>query len=264
MSQPIKITSAIRLKDFNPNYHEGLDKEETLEKTLKLTQRIGELQELLHADADQSLLVLLQGMDTSGKDGAAKHLLEFVNPAGVETANFKKPSTEELAHDYLWRIHKLVPRYGNIGVFNRSHYEDVLIVRVLKLVPTSVWQLRYDQINAFEKHLVENRVLVLKFFLHISSDAQAERLKARISDPRKNWKFEMSDLEMRAQWGKFQKAYEDAINFCSTKHAPWHIIPADRKWYRDYAIAKTVVKAMEGMKLEWPKPKEDLSKVRID
>ena len=264
MSQPIKITSSIRLKDFNPDYHEGLDKEETREKTLKLTQRIGELQELLHADADQSLLVLLQGMDTSGKDGAAKHLLEFVNPAGVETANFKKPSTEELAHDYLWRIHKLVPRYGNIGVFNRSHYEDVLIVRVLKLVPTSVWQLRYDQINAFEKHLVENRVLVLKFFLHISSDAQAERLKARISDPRKNWKFEMSDLEMRAQWGKFQKAYEDAINFCSTKHAPWHIIPADRKWYRDYAIAKTVVKAMEGMKLEWPKPKEDLSKVRIN
>jgi PPK2 family polyphosphate:nucleotide phosphotransferase len=263
MSQPIKITAPIRLKDFNPDYHEGVDKEEAREKTLKLTQRIGELQELLHADADQALLILLQGMDTSGKDGAAKHLLQFVNPAGVETANFKKPSTEELAHDYLWRVHKLVPRYGNIGVFNRSHYEDVLIVRVLKLQPNSVWQQRYDQINAFEKYLIANRVVVLKFFLHISSDVQAERLKARIEDPRKNWKFEMSDLEMRAQWGKFQKAYEDAINYCSTHYAPWHIIPANRKWYRDYVIAKTVVKTMEGMKLKWPEPKDDLSKVRI-
>lgn len=263
MAQPIKVTAPIRLKDFNPDYHEGLDKDETREKTSKLTQRIGELQELLHADADQALLILLQGMDTSGKDGAAKRLLEFVNPAGVETANFKKPSTEELAHDYLWRVHKLVPRYGNIGIFNRSHYEDVLIVRVLKLQPTSVWQARYDQINDFEKYLVANRVVILKFFLHISSDAQAERLKARISDPRKNWKFELSDLEMRAQWGKFQKAYEDAINYCSSHYAPWHIIPANRKWYRDYVIAKTVVKAMEGMKLEWPKPREDLSKVKI-
>lgn len=263
MAQPIKITAPIRLKDFNPDYHEGLDKEETREKTIKLTERIGELQELLHADADQALLILLQGMDTSGKDGAAKKLLEFVNPAGVETANFKKPSTEELAHDYLWRVHKLVPRYGNIGVFNRSHYEDVLIVRVLKLQPTSVWQARYDQINDFEKYLVANRVVILKFFLHISSDAQAERLKARISDPRKNWKFEVSDLEMRAQWGKFQKAYEDAINYCSSHYAPWHIIPADRKWYRDYVIAKTVVKTMEGMKLDWPKPKADLSKIKI-
>jgi PPK2 family polyphosphate:nucleotide phosphotransferase len=263
MAQPIKITAPIRLKDFDPDFHEGRDKEETRDKTLKLTQRIGELQELLHADADQALLILLQGMDTSGKDGAAKRLLEFVNPSGVETANFKSPSSEELAHDYLWRVHKLVPRYGNIGIFNRSHYEDVLIVRVLKLQPVSVWQLRYDQINAFEKHLVENRVVVLKFFLHISSDVQAERLKARISDPQKNWKFEMSDLEMRAQWGKFQKAYEDAINYCSTRYAPWHIIPANRKWYRDYALAKTVVKAMERMRLEWPKPKEDLSKVQI-
>jgi PPK2 family polyphosphate:nucleotide phosphotransferase len=264
MAQPIKITAPIRLKDFDPDFHHGLDKEETREKTLKLTQRIGELQELLHADADQALLILLQGMDTSGKDGAAKHLLEFVNPAGVETANFKSPTSEELAHDYLWRVHRLVPRYGNIGVFNRSHYEDVLIVRVLKLQPPSIWQTRYDQINAFEKHLVENNVVVLKFFLHISSDVQAERLKARVSDPRKNWKFELSDIEMRAQWGKFQKAYEDAINYCSTRYAPWHIIPANRKWYRDYVIAKTVVKAMEAMKLEWPKPREDLSRIRID
>src|SRR5258708_3528212 len=163
MSQPIEILSPIRLKDFNADFHEGLDKEETRKKTLRLTERICELQELLHADASKSLLIVLQGMDTSGKDGSAKRVLEFVNPAGVETANFKTPSAEELAHDFLWRIHKALPRYGQIGVFNRSHYEDVLIVRVLKLQPASVWRARYDQINAFEKHLAANNVAVLKF-----------------------------------------------------------------------------------------------------
>jgi PPK2 family polyphosphate:nucleotide phosphotransferase len=263
MAQPIKITGPIHLKDFNPDFHEGLDKEETREKTLNLTQRIGELQDLLHADANQSLLIILQGMDTSGKDGAAKRLLEFVNPSGIETANFKSPSAEELAHDFLWRVHKLVPRYGNIGIFNRSHYEDVLIVRVMNLQPPSVWRKRYEQINAFEKHLVANNIVVLKFFLHISRAEQAERLKARIEDSRKNWKFELADLKMRAEWGKFQKAYEDAISLCATHHAPWYIIPADRKWYRDYVIAKTVVKAMEDMNLKWPKPREDLTKIRI-
>src|SRR6266481_3613913 len=163
MSQPIKVLSPIRLKDFNPDFHERLDKDETREKSLKVCQRIGELQELLHADARQALLIVLQGMDTSGKDGTVRHVLEFVNPAGVETANFKAPSPEELAHDFLWRVHKVVPRYGNIGVFNRSHYEDVLVVRVLKLQPKPVWQARYAQINAFEKMLSENNVILLKF-----------------------------------------------------------------------------------------------------
>jgi PPK2 family polyphosphate:nucleotide phosphotransferase len=263
MSQPIKILSPIRLKDFNPDFHEGLDKDDTREKTLRLCERIGELQELLHADSSQAVLILLQGMDTSGKDGAAKHVLQCVNPAGVETANFKTPSSEEMAHDFLWRIHKALPRYGQIGVFNRSHYEEVLIVRVLKLQPVSIWRTRYDQINAFEKYLEANRIVLLKFFLHISRAEQAERLNARIDDPRKNWKFQPADLKMRALWPKFQKAYEDAINYCSTHYAPWHVIPANRKWYRDYAIARIVVKALEGMKLKWPKPQEDLSKFRI-
>jgi PPK2 family polyphosphate:nucleotide phosphotransferase len=263
MAQPLKITAPIRLKDFDPDFHEGLDKEETRDKTLKLTQRIGELQELLHADADQALLIILQGMDTSGKDGAAKRVLEFVNPAGVETTNFKSPSSEELAHDYLWRVHKAVPRYGNMGVFNRSHYEDVLIVRVMNLQPASVWRKRYEQINAFEKLLVANKVVILKFFLHISREEQGRRLKARIEDTHKNWKFELADLNMRAQWEKFQKAYEDAISNCATHCAPWYIIPADRKWYRDYVIAKTVVKALGDMNLKWPKPKEDLKKIQI-
>src|SRR2546425_8533237 len=263
MSQPTKILSPIRLKDFNPDFHDGLDKDETREKSLKLCQRIGELQELLHANASQALLIVLQGMDTSGKDGALRHVLQSVNPAGVETANFKRPSAEELAHDFLWRVHHVVPRFGNLGVLNRSHYEDVLIVRVLKLQPPSVWRARYDQINAFEKHLVSNGMVVLKFFLHISRAEQAERLKARIADPRKNWKFQPDDLKMRAHWAKFQKAYEDAINCCSTHYAPWHVVPANRKWYRDYVIAKTVVKALEGMKLKWPRPHEDLAKFRI-
>ena len=184
------------------------------------------------------------------------------NPAGVETANFKGPSREELAHDFLWRIHKAVPRYGNIGVFNRSHYEDVLVVRVLKLQPEEVWSARYEQINHFEKILCQNRISVLKFFLHISKEEQAERLKARLADPT-NWKFAPDDLRMRQHWDKFTKAYEDAINLCSTKYAPWHVIPANHKWYSDYVVSKIVVKALEEMNLSWPRPKTDLTKIKI-
>ncbi|MCL4787264.1 MAG: polyphosphate kinase 2 family protein [Verrucomicrobia bacterium] len=263
MKQPVKVVPPIRLKDFNPDFHEGLDKDATREKTTKLCQRISELQDLLYANARHAVLILLQGMDTSGKDGAAKRVLEFVEPAGLETANFKSPSAEELAHDFLWRIHPRVPRYGHIGVFNRSHYEDVLIVRVMKLQPERVWRPRYDQINAFEKHLVENRVILLKFFLHLSKAEQAERLRARLEDERKNWKFESADLEMRKRWPQFMRAYEDALNCCSTTWAPWHIVPADRKWYRDYVIARVVVGAMEKLKLKWPKPKVDMSKITI-
>jgi PPK2 family polyphosphate:nucleotide phosphotransferase len=262
MSQPVEIHPPIKLRDFDPDYHEG-EKEEIREKTERLTHRICELQELLHADARFALLILLQGMDTSGKDGASKRVLEFVNPAGVETANFKSPSSEELAHDFLWRVHKAVPRLGSIGIFNRSHYEDVLIVRVMNLQPATVWRGRYEQINAFEKSLVSNNVVLLKFFLHISKEEQAERLRERIDDPKKNWKFQPEDLKMRDHWGKFMKAYEDAINQCSTSYAPWHIIPANRKWYRDYVIAKIVVNALEEMNLKWPKPHEDLSKFKI-
>ena len=263
MKQPVQVTPPIRLKNFDPAFCHGLEKDAAREKTAKLCQRIGELQELLNANARHSVLILLQGMDASGKDGTVKRVLEFVNPAGVETASFKAPSTAERAHDYLWRIHHAVPRYGNIGVFNRSHYEDVLVVRVMKLQPEHVWRARYDQINAFEKHLAENRVILLKFFLHISKEEQAERLKARLDDPRKDWKFETGDLVMRAKWPQFQRAYEDALNRCSTSWSPWHIVPANRKWYRDYVVARTVVDAMEKLKLKWPKPREALSKIKI-
>ncbi|MEY4917872.1 MAG: hypothetical protein RL616_1785 [Verrucomicrobiota bacterium] len=263
MKQPIKVTSTIRLKNFDPAFCDDLDKEATREKTTKLCQRIAELHDLVYANAHQSVLIVLQGMDASGKDGATRRLLEFVSPLMIETTSFKRPSTEELAHDYLWRVHKAVPRYGHIGVFNRSHYEDVLVARVMKLVPEDVWQPRFEEINQFEKHLTENRVIILKFFLHVSKAEQAVRLKARLDDKRKNWKFESADLSMRAKWPDFEQAYEDVLNRCSTPWAPWHIVPADRKWYRDYVIARTVVDRLEKLKLNWPKPHADLSKIKI-
>lgn len=263
MKQPVEIRDEIRLKDFDPSFCNGMDKEDACKKTARLFKRIGEFQELLYANAKHALLILLQGMDASGKDGTIKRVLECVNPAGVETAAFKQPSAEERAHDFLWRVHKAVPQFGRIGVFNRSHYEDVLIVRVLRLEPASVWRKRYDQINAFEKILARNGVVVLKFFLHISKEEQAERLRARLEDPAKNWKFSHEDLKIRQHWESFQKAYEEAINRCSTAHAPWHIVPADRKWYRDYVVARTVVRAFEKLCLRWPKPSEDLSRIKI-
>src|SRR6266481_841930 len=209
MAQPIRIESKIRLKDFDPEFHEGLGKEETQQETTKLCMRVGELQQRLFANASHAVLIILQGMDTSGKDGTTRRVLEFVNPAGVQVTYFKVPTLEELAHDFLWRVHKATPRYGNIGVFNRSHYEDVLVVRVLNLVPKAVWAARYEQINDFEKILADNNVILLKFFLHISKKEQADRLRARLKNPAKNWKFEMNDLKMRSHWKDFERAYED-------------------------------------------------------
>ena len=214
MSQPFRIQKKIKLRDFDPADTDDLEKETVRPKTLAFCERIGELQQLLYANARNSVLIVLQGMDASGKDGTARRLLEFVNPAGVETASFKAPSSEERAHDYLWRVHKALPRYGNIGVFNRSHYEEVLIVRVFKLRPDSAWKQCYDQINDFERMLTENGVVLLKFFLCISKEEQAERLRRRIEDPTKNWKFNLEDLKIRERWDDFQKAYEDMLNRC--------------------------------------------------
>jgi len=263
MSQPIKITSRVRLRDFEPDYCGGMDKEGAREKTRKLCGRVGELQHLLYANATHAVVILLQGMDGSGKDSTGAGVLQFVTPAGVQTTNFKAPSAEELSHDFLWRVHKAVPRYGCIGLFNRSHYEDVLIVRVLGLQPETVWRARYAQINAFEKLLADNRVVLLKFFLHLSKEEQADRLRERLDNPTKHWKFSVADLKMRERWNEFHTAYEDAINQCSTKHAPWHIVPADRKWFRDYVVARTVVDALERLKMKWPKAKEDLRGITI-
>ena len=263
MKQPFVIRGKIRLNDFDPAYSGGLEKEAARARTLEWGQQIGELQELLYANARHALIILFQGMDASGKDGAVKRVLEFVNPAGVVTTNFKAPSAEELAHDYLWRIHKAVPRYGCIGVFNRSHYEEVLIVRVLGLQPKEVWEKRFDQINDFEEFLVQNRVILLKFFLHVSKEEQAKRFKERLHDPHKKWKFSPEDIRMRAHWGAFQAGFEDVLNRCSTKSAPWHLVPADRKWYRDYVIARTVAKTLENLKMKWPLPAQNLAKIKI-
>ena len=261
--QPVIIKGKIRLQDFDPGYSGGLDKENAKEKTVKYGERIGELQQLLYANSSHAILLLFQGIDASGKDGSVRCLLQHVNPAGVETANFKVPSDEERAHDYLWRVHKVVPRYGNFGVFNRSHYEAVLVERVLEIVPKKVWSKRYHQIVDFERMLVENRVILLKFYLHISKEEQAKRFRQRLADPHKNWKFSDADLATRQHWDDYINAYEDMLNATSHGPARWHLVPADRHWYRDYVIARTVVRAIEDLKMKWPKPREDLSKIRI-
>ena len=262
-TQPLVATGKVRLKDFDPRYDGGLEKDPTKEKTKALAERIGELQQLLYANCNHAALLIFQGMDASGKDGAAHSVLEFVRASGVEAANFKVPSDEERAHDYLWRIHKSIPRYGNIGVFNRSHYEAVLVERVQKIVPKDVWSKRYAQIVDFERMLVENNVLILKFYLHISKKEQAERFEERLNNPKKYWKWSHADLKTRQKWSDYVGAYEDMLNKTSHRAAPWYIVPADRNWYRDHVIAQTVVRALEGLNLKWPKPKEDLSKVKI-
>jgi PPK2 family polyphosphate:nucleotide phosphotransferase len=262
-TQPVVIQGKIRLTDFEPNYCGGLDKDATKLLVDKLGQRIGEMQNLLYANSRHSVLLIFQGMDASGKDGSVRNVLRYVNPIGVEAANFKVPSEEERAHDFLWRVHKAVPRYGNIGVFNRSHYEAVLAERVLKIAPKSVWSKRYQQIVNFEQMLTENNVVLLKFYLHLSKEEQAERFEERLANPHKHWKFSHGDLATRQRWDDYKDAYQDMLNKTSHPAARWHLIPADRNWYRDYVIAQTVVKAMDALKMKWPKAKEDLSKIRF-
>jgi len=261
--QPSVIKGKIKLKNFDPGYCAGLEKTETKKLTDQFGQRIGELQQKLYANAEHAVLLLFQGMDASGKDGSVRDVLQYVNPAGVEVANFKVPSDEERAHDFLWRIHKALPRYGNIGVFNRSQYEAVLAERVLEIVPREVWRARYGQIVDFECMLAANRVVLLKFHLHISREEQAERFKERLANPEKNWKFSHADLTTRQHWDDYIDAYEDMLNATSHAAARWHVVPADRNWYRDYLIAATVVKALESLHLKWPKPREDFSKIKV-
>ena len=221
-------------------------------RLLSLRQCLSDLQELLYAEHRRSLLIVLQAMDTGGKDGAIENLLTGVNPAGVQVANFKAPTAEELSHDFLWRIHAQTPARGHIGVFNRSHYEDVLVTRVHGLVDKKTWTRRYEDINNFEELLTQNGTHILKFFLHISKEEQAGRLQARLDDPTKNWKFDPNDLKERARWDDYQAAYEDAVRHCSPAHAPWFVVPANHKWARDLAITEIVVAELEAMKLRPP------------
>jgi PPK2 family polyphosphate:nucleotide phosphotransferase len=257
----LKIDHAekISLADYDPNDTSlcpGI-KEEVQGASEVLAKRLDELQELLFAEHKHKLLIILQGMDTSGKDGTVRHVMRGVNPSGVRVTSFKKPTQVELDHDFLWRIHPATPGAGEIAIFNRSHYEDVLIVRVHELVPKNVWHKRYEHIRDFEKMLADNGVTILKFFLHISKDEQRKRLEARLSDPKKRWKFQHGDIEERKLWDAYQEAYEDAISKTAAECAPWIIVPANAKWCRNWLVARTIVRAMEKLDMRYPEP--DLS-----
>lgn len=244
--------TTVKLKDYDPSYtDEHTDHKEAAQELEKLSDELSELQELLAAAQHQSMLVVLQGMDTSGKDGTIRHVLSHVNPQGCEVRSFKAPTPQELAHDFLWRIHRVTPSKGTMGIFNRSQYEDVLVVRVHDLVPEAVWSQHYKEINHFEKLLANSGTIILKFFLHISYDEQTDRLEAREKDKDKAWKLSASDWSERKYWDAYQKAYEDALSKCSTDEAPWYIVPANHKWYRNLAIAHTLVHTMRNYKDEW-------------
>ncbi len=230
------------------------DREAAEETTKENAKAIDALQDALWAERDRALLVILQGIDTSGKDGTVRAVFNRCGPLGVDVTSFGKPSEEELAHDFLWRVHMAAPKKGVIGVFNRSQYEDVLVVKVRGLAPADVLEARYEQINAFERQLAATGTTGLKFMLNISKDEQRERLQARLDDPRKNWKFNASDLEDRKLWDEYAKAYEVALDRCSTEYAPWRVVPADRKWQRNAIIAAVVRKTLEDMALAYPKP----------
>ena len=248
-----KPDSKIRLADIDPRAKGDFDdKDAGKEHARDLVRRIAKLQRALYAEHKQSLLIVLQATDTGGKDGTIRHLLTGVNPQGVRVTSFGVPTEQETSHDFLWRIHANAPALGMIGVFNRSHYEDVLVVRVHDLVPERVWKTRYEAINNFEKLLTQSGTTILKFYLHISKDEQKERLQSRLDEPDKNWKFKPADLKERESWDDYQAAYEDMINKCSTDWAPWNIVPADRKWARDIAIAEKVLATLEAMNPQYP------------
>ena len=239
------------------------DKEAAGARLKELRTELADFQERLWAEGGQSLLIVLQALDAGGKDGLIRKVVTAFNPQGTRVAGFGVPTDEELRHDFLWRVHSATPGKGRIGVFNRSHYEDVLVVRVNDLVPDAVWKARYDQINDFEAALAANATRIVKLYLHISRDEQRERFQKRLDDPTKHWKWASGDLETRAKWKDFQAAYTDALTRCSTDHAPWFVIPADRKWYRDLAAAEILVGAAREMDPHWPEPEEDLSSVVI-
>jgi PPK2 family polyphosphate:nucleotide phosphotransferase len=255
--------SKIRLKDIDPGF-KGHHKhhKDAGEEIEHYQTKLRELQELLYADGRCSLLICLQGMDTGGKDGTISHILGAMNPQGCRVVGFRQPSVEELAHDFLWRIHKVTPPRGQVAIFNRSHYEDLLVVRVHNLVPKAIWSHRYDQINAFETELVEGKTHILKFYLHISKDEQLSRFKERLDDPAKQWKISEADYKEREFWDDYMEAYEDIFDRCSTRQAPWFIIPSNHKWFRNLAIAQIVVEFLQDLKMKLPAASVDIDHIR--
>jgi PPK2 family polyphosphate:nucleotide phosphotransferase len=255
----------ISLDEIDPNDTGQItSKEEAKDRLADNIERMAELQNVLYAEGKHALLIVLQAMDAGGKDGSIRKIMSGVNPQGVQVTSFKKPTPEELAHDFLWRIHQRVPQRGMIGIFNRSHYEDVLVVRVHNLVPQAVWQTRYDHINNFERLLADSGVTILKFYLHISKDEQKERLQARLVIPHKRWKFNPADLAERELWNEYRQAYEAALTRCSTESAPWYVVPANKKWYRNLVISETIVETMESLKMEYPEPAAGLDQIVIE
>jgi len=245
----------VRLSQYDPAETLGhTDDEASQAKLAKTLTRLDDLQYLLYAEKKRALLIVLQAMDAGGKDGTIRHVMSGVNPQGCQVTSFKEPTAEELAHDFLWRIHRVVPVRGMFGIFNRSHYEDVLVVRVHRLVPKKIWKRRYEEINQFEKVLSENGVTILKFFLHISKKEQKKRFDERVADPTKNWKLSTADFAERKYWDDYVAAYEEALSRCSTEHAPWFVIPANHKWFRNAAVSRILVETLESFDMKFPKP----------
>ncbi|HVB85140.1 MAG TPA: polyphosphate kinase 2 family protein [Candidatus Dormibacteraeota bacterium] len=255
----------VKLDKWDPEETLGWDKGHKMRASLgKAIEKLDGLQYLLYAEHKRALLIVLQGRDAAGKDGTIRHVMSGVNPQGCRVTSFKQPTSEELAHDFLWRIHKAVPPIGDIGIFNRSHYEDVLIVRVHNLEPKEVWLRRYDQINDFERTLEENNVRILKFFLHISRDEQKHRFQQRIDDKTRQWKISEADFAERKFWGDYTDAYEAALTKCSTANSPWYIIPSNKKWFRNLAVSHIITETLDEMRMKFPKPTVDVSHIKLD
>ena len=280
VAEPFCVTNGekFRLKDFDPADTSGVKSKKHAEKLLaEGSASVSDMQELLYAQDRWSLLLIFQGMDAAGKDGAIKHVMSGINPQGCDVFSFKSPTNEELDHDFLWRCHKVVPERGKIGIFNRSYYEEVLVVRVhpevlgaqklpQRLITKHIWDERYDDINAFEKYLERNGVVIRKFFLYMSKKEQQRRFLSRLEDPKKNWKFSLADAKERGFWKDYMEAYEEAIQSTATKHAPWYIVPADNKWFARLVIASAIVEALLNLDLAFPKvdkaKKKELEEIR--
>jgi PPK2 family polyphosphate:nucleotide phosphotransferase len=260
----VRPGTKIDLSDFDANETFGYaDDRKTEAKQAKILKRLDQLQYLFYGVKDRALLIVLQGMDTGGKDGTIRHVMSGMSPQGCRVTSFKTPTPEELAHDFLWRIHKATPEKGIVGIFNRSQYEDVLVLRVHKLVPKKVWKARYDEINEFEKLLAQNQVHIVKFFLHISKDEQKKRLRDRLTDPAKLWKMSEADFAERKYWDDYVSAYEDVLSRCSTERAPWFVIPANHKWFRNLAVSKILEETFENFDMQLPQPTVDVSKIDL-
>jgi PPK2 family polyphosphate:nucleotide phosphotransferase len=259
--EPARPFILTELPTDGKEFHADRETAESEFRTLR--DELIELQRRLYAEDKHKLLIVLQALDAGGKDGTIRKVFRGVNPQGVRVHSFKTPTAAELAHDFLWRIHKVVPSKGMIGIFNRSHYEDVLVVRVHDIVPETIWRPRYEQMNQFEKLLVDTGTTILKFYLHISKEEQKERFQARLDDPHKRWKFSVQDLEKRGYWDKYMLAYEEMLQQCTTPWAPWYVIPANQKWYRNLAITKIIVATLRQLDPQYPSPEADLSQVVI-